>query len=58
LDRFATEIKDAIAQELVVRYFFQSGLAQYRTHDDPDLKRALEVLADDEQYRRILSKPE
>jgi carboxyl-terminal processing protease len=58
LDRFKKEIKDAIAQELVVRYFYQSGLAQYRTQDDPDLKKALEVLADEAQYKKILSKPE
>jgi carboxyl-terminal processing protease len=58
LDRFRTEIKDAIAQELVVRYFYQSGLAQYRTKDDPDLKKALEVMDDATEYSRILSKPE
>jgi carboxyl-terminal processing protease len=58
LDRFQKEIKDAIAQEVVVRYFYQSGLAQYRTQDDPDLKKALEVLNDEAQYRKLLAKPE
>jgi carboxyl-terminal processing protease len=56
LDKFKTEIKDAIAQELVVRYFYQSGLAQYRTQDDPDLKKALEVLNDEAAYNRILGR--
>jgi carboxyl-terminal processing protease len=54
LDKFQVEIKDAIAQELVVRYFYQSGLAEQRTGNDPDLKRALEVLNDEEAYKKAL----
>lgn len=55
LDVFATSIKEYISQEIVTRYFYQRGAVMERLKDDDNLKKAIEVLADREQYRRILS---
>ena len=55
LDRFSKEIKDAIAQEVIKRYYFQRGSVLQRLKDDPDLKKAIETLNDQPEYNKILS---
>ena len=54
LDRFSKEIKDAIAQEILKRYYFQRGAILQRLKDDPDLK-AIETLNNQSEYSKILS---
>ena len=56
LDVFAKPIKEYISQEIVTRYFYQRGAVMERLKDDDDLKKAIEVLDDKEQYRKILRK--
>ena len=56
LDVFAKPIKEYISQEIVTRYFYQRGAVMERLKDDDDLKKAIEVLGDKEQYRKILRK--
>lgn len=55
LDRFSTEIKDALAQEIVKRYHYQRGGILQRLNEDPDLKQAIQTLGDETGYHRILS---
>ncbi len=55
LDRFSKEIKDAIAQEVVLRYYYQRGTILQRLKDDPDVNKAVEILNDRNEYSRILS---
>ena len=55
LDRFSKEIKDAIAQEILKRYYFQRGAILQRLKDDPDLKKAIEILNNQSEYSKILS---
>lgn len=55
LDRFSKEIKDAIAQEVVQRYYFQRGTVLQRLKDDPDLKKAIEMLNNKSEYDKILT---
>ena len=55
LDRFSKEIKDAIAQEILKRYYFQRGAILQRLKDDPDLKKAIETLNNQSEYSKILS---
>lgn len=55
LDRFSKEIKDAIAQEVIKRYYFQRGAVLQRLKDDPDLKKAIETLNNKPEYGKILS---
>ena len=55
LDRFSKEIKDAIAQEILKRYYFQRGAILQRLKDDPDLKNSIETLNNQSEYSKILS---
>ena len=55
LDRFAKEIKPLIAEEIVKRYYFERGAVQETLKDDADLKKALEVLQQPEEYRKVLT---
>lgn len=55
LDRFSKEIKDAIAQEIVVRHYYQRGTILQRLKDDPDVTKAMETLKDKEEYCKILA---
>ncbi len=55
LDRFSEEIKDAIAQEVVVRNYYQRGSILQQLKGDPDVKKAVELLKDSEEYDKILS---
>ena len=55
LDRFAKDIKPLIADEIVKRYYFERGSVQESLKDDPDLKKAIEVLQQPEEYRKVLT---
>ena len=55
LDRFAKDIKPLIAEEIVKRYYFEKGAVQESLKDDPDLKKALEVLRQPEEYKKVLT---
>ena len=55
LDRFAKDIKPLIAEEIVKRYYFEKGAVQESLKDDPDLKKALEVLQQPEEYKKVLT---
>ena len=55
LDRFAKDIKPLIAEEIVKRYYFEKGAVQETLKDDSDLKKALEVLQNPEEYKKVLA---
>ena len=55
LDRFAKDIKPLIAEEIVKRYYFEKGAVQETLKDDSDLKKALEVLQNPEEYNKVLT---
>ena len=55
LDRFAKDIKPLIAEEIVKRYYFEKGAVQETLKDDSDLKKALEVLQNPEEYKMVLT---
>ena len=55
LDRFAKDIKPLIAEEIVKRYYFEKGAVQESLKDDPDLEKALEVLRQPEEYKKVLT---
>ncbi|MGP1477468.1 MAG: S41 family peptidase, partial [Phocaeicola sp.] len=56
LDYFKKDIKGAIASEVVKRYYFTKGTIVEQLKDDPDLKKAISILRDKEQYNYILRK--
>lgn len=55
LDYFAKDIRKMIAFEISKRYYYQRGAIIEQLKEDPDLKEALKVLNDPEEYGGILS---
>lgn len=57
LDHFAKEIKQMIAIEIIKRYYYQKGSIIEQLKDDADLKKAVEILTQPDDYRKMLSAP-
>lgn len=57
LDYFSKEIKQMIAIEITKRYHYQRGGIIQQLKDDNDLKEAIRVLHESDQYRTLLSGP-
>lgn len=55
LELFRTEISDLLREEIVSRYYYQTGRAQANISNDPLIVKALEVLSEQETYKKILS---
>jgi carboxyl-terminal processing protease len=55
LDYFAKDIKNMISYEIVKRYYYQKGSIIEQLKDDDDLREALKVLNNPEEYKSILS---
>jgi carboxyl-terminal processing protease len=54
LDLFRDEISRVLANQFMERYYMQGGTIEYLTRYDPEILKALEILADDGVYREIL----
>ena len=55
LTRFKDEITYMLEQELVSRYFFESGMIEAAFDDDQDILAAVKILNDNDEYQRLLS---
>jgi carboxyl-terminal processing protease len=56
LEKFKTEIKMLLENEIISRYYFQKGRAVNSFRNDEVLEKALELLKDAKQYNTILGK--
>lgn len=54
--KFKDEIKTLLLGEIVSRYYYQKGRAEALLKHDNELKRAVELLNDKAEYKKILSK--
>ena len=55
LEAFKDEVKELLKGEIVSRYYHQKGRIQALLQDDPEVKKALELLANSQEYQRVLS---
>ena len=55
MEEFKDEIKELLRSEIVSRYYFQKGRIESMLENDLDVKKALEILANENEYKRILS---
>lgn len=53
--QFKTEIKVLLESEIASRYYFESGRVAASLKDDPDLKKATEILLDPKGWKSILT---
>ena len=56
MDRYKDDIMQLMAIEVVKRYYFQAGMIQETLNKDPDLKKASDILNNQEEYCKILGK--
>jgi carboxyl-terminal processing protease len=56
-DNFKDDIKKLLEMEIVKRYYFQRGTVEVSLKGDEDLEKAVEILHNQEEYKRILSSP-
>ena len=54
LTKFKDDIKGLLEQEIITRYYLQKGLIEVTFPDDPDIQKAIQVLNNPAEYKRIL----
>ncbi|MFM7589139.1 MAG: S41 family peptidase [Bacteroidota bacterium] len=57
LRKHRREISEYLKQEIVARYYFQKGRLRATFAEDPEVQRALSLLADPAAYKQILRVP-
>lgn len=58
LEHFATHVKRLIGDEIIKRYYGQTGGIVYNLRDDTDIEESYAILADPERYSAILAPKE
>jgi carboxyl-terminal processing protease len=54
MQTYRSEIQDALAADVVLRYAYSSGVAEFTAVHDPLVEQAIALLLDAEQYNKIL----
>lgn len=55
LTKFRTEIKQYLEEEIASRYYYQNGRIEQSIKNDPDIKSAAELLANESKFKSILT---
>ncbi len=58
LNYFSKDIREAINMEIVKRYYYQRGEVLQQLKDDNNVDKAVKVLNDRAEYKKLLSKPQ
>ena len=56
LIKFKDDIKDVLLSEIVVRYYYQKGRIEALLQSDSDVEQAIDLLLNQNEYNKILSK--
>lgn len=56
VQKFKDEIKVALEEEIVSRYYLQDGIIEASFDSDPDILAAINVLKDQKKYNQVLKK--
>ncbi|MCR4828997.1 MAG: S41 family peptidase [Bacteroidales bacterium] len=54
LTKFRKEISELLKSEILVRYYYSAGRLEGSLVDDPEVRKAIEILSDKAEYNRIL----
>jgi hypothetical protein len=54
LDKSADKIKRYLKQELAEKYYGEKGRAKYALEDDPQIDKAIDVIVNHAEYKKIL----
>ncbi len=55
LEKYKTEITELIISYIMPRYYYEKGSIMYSINYDKEVKKAIEILKDDNKYNEILS---
>jgi len=55
LEKYRNEIKSLLRNEIVSRYYAQKGRVEAAVTEDQEIKKAIEVLGNQQTYKTILS---
>jgi carboxyl-terminal processing protease len=55
INKYKEDIKEILEEEIVARYYFQSGRIEASFDDDKDVKEAINLFGNPDKYRKILS---
>ena len=55
LEDFQDEVKDLLRGEIISRYYHQRGRIEALLQEDPEVAKALDILASTQDYKRILT---
>ena len=55
MQTYRKEIEELLMFNIVTRYHYDEGAIAWRSHRDPEVERAVELILDQEEYRRILA---
>jgi carboxyl-terminal processing protease len=55
LDLFKDQLIDILENEIISRYYYQNGRILHSFEDDNSLKKAIEILNNETEYKKILS---
>jgi len=55
LNKFRDEISELLKSEIITRYYYQKGSSQSAIENDESVKKALDILANGEEYKKILN---
>ncbi|MCQ2361186.1 MAG: S41 family peptidase [Paludibacteraceae bacterium] len=54
MDSAKNEICEALASEVISRYYYEAGTAAYSVKHDKEVKQAIDLLNDDKRYQELL----
>ncbi|RYD82674.1 MAG: S41 family peptidase [Sphingobacteriales bacterium] len=55
VNKYKEDIKEILEEEIVARYYFQTGRVESSFDDDNDINEALQLFGNPDKYRKILS---
>lgn len=55
LEKFSDEIRSMLRNEIVARYYMQKGRVEAAVTEDQEVKKAIEILGDQNSYKKILT---
>lgn len=54
MNLFKDEIKKFLTEQFIQRYYYLEGVIEYKTKHDKEIKKAIEILANKEEFQKIL----
>ncbi len=54
MNLFQNEIKSFLTEQFIQRYYYLEGVIEYKMKHDKEIDKAVEILANKDEYQKIL----